>query len=71
MGDYMKFLFEDAIPTVRTDIRVGLCDSSTMAHFDDIVQGIEKLVEAAQYATCEKCDHNRCQGLRDALKGLV
>jgi hypothetical protein len=30
-----------------------------------------KLVEAAQYATCEKCDHNRCQGLRDALKGLI
>jgi hypothetical protein len=35
------------------------------------VNAHNKLVEAAQYATCEKCDHNRCQGLRDALKGLI
>jgi hypothetical protein len=47
------------------------CSQSDAEFIVRAVNAHDKLVEAAQYATCEKCDHNRCQGLRDALKGLV
>lgn len=45
--------------------------ASILDRVEKTLQNHVKLVEAAQYATCEKCDHNRCQGLRDALKGLI
>ncbi len=37
----MNPLIEDSIQVVRNDIKNGLCDSSTLAHFENIARAAE------------------------------
>lgn len=41
---------------------------------DDLLKAraaVAELIEAATYATCSACQHNRCEKLRGALRGVA
>lgn len=49
----------------------GVSEGEAEANVAFIVRCVnsqEALLEAAKYAACESCQHNRCQGLRYAIK---